>query len=79
MVGGEIINFEDKPVPDDQHSQVEDHECGGDVTDIHFYTLTTTRGRMDVTMHVDHNGYYGGWLNGPSVVAELPKGAEEQK
>lgn len=56
--GGEILEWIEK------ESKSEDAEYD-DVTDIHFYTLKTDRGYADVTLHVEHNGYYGGWLNAP--------------
>ncbi len=36
-----------------------------DVTDSYYYTLTTDKGSCNINLRVDHNGYYGGCLNGP--------------
>lgn len=35
----------------------------GDVRDTCFVKIKTTKGYIDVTLHTDHNGYYGGWYN----------------
>ena len=81
VIGAEIIEFVEKPAAPAEEfeaDQAGDCDIGGDVVDVHFYTLVTTMGRMDVTMHVEHNGYYGGWLNGPTVVDKLPEGAKDQ-
>jgi hypothetical protein len=48
-----------------------------DVRDITFYTIVTDKGRADVILHVDHNGYYGGHLNDPTEVESIPISAQE--
>jgi hypothetical protein len=32
-----------------------------EVRDTQFIKIRTTKGYIDLTMHTDHNGYYGGW------------------
>lgn len=39
----------------------------GDVLDISFVKIKTSKGRIDFSLHVDHNGYYGGWYYLSSV------------
>lgn len=34
----------------------------GGVKDIHFYTLQGDKSCLTLTLYVEHNGYYGGWL-----------------
>lgn len=36
-----------------------------DVTNSEYYVLTTDAGDCKIELRVDHNGYYGGWINGP--------------
>lgn len=36
-----------------------------EVTDSEYYVLTTDAGDCKIELRVDHNGYYGGWINGP--------------
>jgi hypothetical protein len=55
-----------------EHDQ---QDNGGDVLDITFYTIVTSRGRADVILHVEHNGYYGGRLRTPTKVAAFPPSA----
>lgn len=43
-----------------------EHE-GGYVTDIIFYTIKSTRGRLNIDFRVEHNGYYGGDLKSCDV------------
>ena len=69
ILGSEITDFEELESKDDVVTTEEDY---AEVRDIHFYAIRTTVGVADVTLHVDHNGYYGGWLNGPSLVNEMP-------
>ena len=54
FVGAEIVSAE--------CSMEESIDNGGDVRDIHFYKLNTTKGTLVITLYADHNGYYGGWL-----------------
>ncbi len=43
-----------------------------DVSDTWGHRLTTDRGHCSIEMRLDHNGYYGGWLN-VTVRAGWPK------
>lgn len=58
---------------------IKDHkpldESGDEVTDVTFYTIVTEKGRADVILHVEHNGYYGGILHDPQEVDEIPASA----
>ena len=64
IVGHPILQVDVKDVVDTQSDTSMD-----DVQDIHFYTFVTQAGRADVILHVEHNGYYAGWLNTPTVVS----------
>lgn len=70
IIGGTIIKIEAKPGPDE--SDDEPDECRS----VTFYTITTEKGRCDVILHVDHNGYYGGQLSDPKLVDSIPKDAQ---
>jgi len=39
-----------------------------EVTDSEYYSLTTNYGKCSIELRVNHNGYYGGWFNGPTLV-----------
>lgn len=71
-----IVKCEEKDAPDsyDDGSGKEGEYV--DVRDVHFYTITTCKGAIDVILHVDHNGYYGGWLNEPTLsnASDFPAG-----
>lgn len=54
------------PVPPDEVN---------DVTDNWGHRITTTKGVCSIEMRVDHNGYYGGWLNFGLFKGE-PKGSD---
>jgi hypothetical protein len=45
------------------NAETEEEGDYGDVLDICFYSIRTTRGHVDVELRISHNGYYGGWLN----------------
>jgi tricorn protease-like protein len=34
----------------------------GDSHDLYFYTLSTMSMDLDITLHLEHNGYYGGHI-----------------
>lgn len=68
ILGGVISEIEVK--------EMRGAECEyGDVRDITFYTIVTDKGRADVILHVDHNGYYGGTLCYPVEVDSIPSSA----
>lgn len=69
IVGGTISSIDVK--------FVESKNGDWDVRDVHFYTIVTDKGRADVILHVDHNGYYGGQLNYPLEVGSIPVSARE--
>ena len=56
FVGAEIVSAEV------ENGGSEDQGEYGDVRDIHFYKLNTTKGTLVITLYAEHNGYYGGWL-----------------
>lgn len=59
---------------------VPEEEQGGEVTDSEYYVLTTDAGDCKIELRVDHNGYYGGWLNGPHDVGGfLPVDGEHRE
>lgn len=62
LLGQVITGFEQEAAPDVPQEEVHD------VTDSSYYTLTTKKGSCNINLRVNHNGYYGGWLNGPFVV-----------
>lgn len=66
ILGNEILSVEEKQV---QEWTDEDQR------DVHFYTITTHKGRADVILHVEHNGYYGGHLRHPKKVLSVPDSA----
>ena len=45
---------------DDDHTEEGDAEHDS-VRDTRFVKIKTTKGYIDFSLHVDHNGYYGGW------------------
>ena len=59
LIGQVITGFLTKEAP-----AVEDQ--GYEVCDAEFYSFTTSQGYCDIELRVEHNGYYGGWLNTPS-------------
>ena len=62
IIGHPIVSVQDKGC-------VDSRDDGDTTIDIHFYTFATAMGRADVVLHCEHNGYYGGWLNGPREVS----------
>ena len=67
-----IVRCEEKDAP----ASYTPDASGYDVLDVTFYTITTEKGAIDVILHVDHNGYYGGWLHEPVLTghADFPAG-----
>lgn len=69
IIGGTIQAIEckagDRPEREDSY----------DVRDVWFYVIVTDKGRADVILHVDHNGYYGGCLEAPVQVDSIPDDA----
>lgn len=72
-VGGLILDIEEKDLPS------VDEPNNYNVVDAHLYTIVSTLGRCDVTLHVSHNGYYGGFFGSPEMVAEIPPDAMTKK
>ena len=68
ILGAQILSVDEKNVTTEERSTY-------DVLDTHFYTFTTTKGRADVILHVEHNGYYGGCLCYPEKVKAVPDSA----
>jgi hypothetical protein len=68
ILGG-IISHIDEKFCDQTNSD------DGEYCDITFYTIVTDKGRADVILHVDHNGYYGGNLESPVLTNEIPASA----
>lgn len=46
---------------------VEEEEIEGVCRNIHFYTIQGDKSALDITLYVDHNGYYGGALYGGRI------------
>jgi hypothetical protein len=53
-IGAEIVDFElkDGPITEDEW---------GEMHEIQFFEVKTTRGAFQVVNHNEHNGYYGGF------------------
>ena len=62
LLGREVTGFRTEPGPEVPQEET----C--DVTDSEYYVLTTDKGDCMIELRVDHNGYYGGWINGPLEV-----------
>lgn len=58
----EVVGFIGAEIVSAECERVESEDIGGDVRDIHFYKLNTTKGTLVITLYAEHNGYYGGWL-----------------
>jgi hypothetical protein len=39
------------------------------VLDVHFYSIESHSGDLEIEMRVEHNGYYGGWINDPHITS----------
>ena len=70
VLGATITGLEEKDA-----TATDDSDGDGGYRQITFYTFKTTAGQMDVILHVDHNGYYGGHLENPVLVDSFPTGA----
>lgn len=55
MAGAEVLSVEDKG-----WERLGSDEDEFNVIDDGFWTITTTRGRIDIEVRNSHNGYYGG-------------------
>ena len=55
-VGGNLLNIQTKPVP----IPTLDNDSG-EVHDIEFVEVSTTKGSFVLVTHNEHNGYYGGF------------------
>lgn len=53
-------------------SGVSGETASGDVLDVTFYEISTKRGTCVIELRVEHNGYYGGTIDGSSVDVNLP-------
>lgn len=53
-VGGQLLDMElrDAPEQEDEH---------GDVHEVQFLVVKTSKGQFTMSNHNEHNGYYGGF------------------
>lgn len=59
FVGGEILKIEVRYSPTADLPENGEECC---TEEIHFLAITTTKGTLVLSNHVEHNGYYGGFV-----------------